>query len=102
MYRNKKTGIIGVIITIIVLVVIVIISNIKIEDFSHIGGALSSFVMPVQNGITYIKNKFSGNSTFFSDLATIKEENKTLKERNSELEKSLIELELIKSENEKL
>ena len=37
MYRNKKTGIIGVIITIIVLVVIVIISNIKIEDFSHIG-----------------------------------------------------------------
>ena len=76
MYRNKKTGIIGVIITIIVLVVIVIISNIKIEDFSHIGGALSSFVMPVQNGITYIKNKFSGNSTFFSDLATIKEENK--------------------------
>ena len=80
MYKNKKTGIIGVIITIIVLVVIVIISNIKIEDFSHIGGALSSFVMPVQNGITYIKNKFSGNSTFFSDLATIKEENETLKE----------------------
>ena len=36
MYKNKKTGIIGVIITIIVLVVIVIISNIKIEDFSHI------------------------------------------------------------------
>ena len=102
MYRNKKTGIIGVIITIIVLVVIVIISNIKIEDFSHIGGALSSFVMPVQNGITYIKNKFSGNSTFFSDLATIKEENKTLKERNSELEKSLRELEVIKSENETL
>ena len=100
MYRNKKTGIIGVIITIIVLVVIVIISNIKIEDFSHIGGALSSFVMPVQNGITYIKNKFSGNSTFFSDLATIKEENKTLKERNSELEKSLRELEVIKSEND--
>ena len=102
MYKNKKTGIIGVIITIIVLVVIVIISNIKIEDFSHIGGALSSFVMPVQNGITYIKNKFSGNSTFFSDLATIKEENKTLKERNSELEKSLRELEVIKSENETL
>ena len=58
--------------------------------------------MPVQNGITYIKNKFSGNSTFFSDLATIKEENKTLKERNSELEKSLRELEVIKSENETL
>lgn len=33
MYRNKKTGIIGVIITIIVLVVIVIISNIKLKIF---------------------------------------------------------------------
>ena len=79
-----------------------VISNIKIEDFSHIGGALSSFVMPVQNGITYLKNKFSGNSTFFSDMATLKEENKTLKERNSEMEKSLRELEIIKSENETL
>ena len=48
MYRNKKTGIIGIIITIIILITIVIISNMKIEDFSHIGGALSSFVMPVQ------------------------------------------------------
>lgn len=102
MYKNKKTGIIGVIITVIILIAIVIISNIKIEDFSHIGGALSSFVMPVQNGITYIKNKFSGNSAFFSDMAELKEENKNLKERNSELEKSLRELEVIKSENETL
>lgn len=102
MYRNKKTGIIGIIITIIILITIVIISNMKIEDFSHIGGALSSFVMPVQNGITYIKNKISGNEAFFSDMATLKEENKTLKERNSELEKSLRELEVIKSENETL
>lgn len=102
MYKKKKTGVIGIIITIIILITIVVISNIKIEDFSHIGGALSSLVMPVQNGITYIRNKFSGNDSFFSDMATLKEENKTLKERNSELEKSLRELEIIKSENETL
>ena len=60
MYKNKKTGVIGIVITVIILIVIVVISNIKIEDFSHIGGALSSFVMPVQNGITYLKNKFRG------------------------------------------
>ena len=79
MYKNKKTGIIGIIITVIILITIVIISNIKIEDFSHIGGALSSFVMPVQNGLTYLRNKFTGNNTFFSDMATLKEENKSLK-----------------------
>ena len=102
MYKNKKTGVIGIIVTVIILILIVIISNIKIEDFSHVGGALSSFVMPVQNGMTYIKNKIKKNDTFFSDLTTLKEENKTLKDRNSELEKSLRELEIIKSENETL
>lgn len=102
MYKKKKTGIIGIIITIIILILIVIVSNIKIEDFSHVGEALSSLVMPVQNGITYIKNKISGNDTFFSDMAALKEENKELKEKNSELEKSLRELEIIKSENETL
>lgn len=102
MYKNKKSGVIGIVITIAILILIVIISNIKIEDFSHIGGALNSFVMPVQNGISYIKNKISGNNTFFSDMATLKEENKALKEKNSELEKSLRELEIIKSENETL
>ena len=89
MYKSKKTGIIGVIITIIILVLIVVVSNINIEDFSHIGGTLSSFVMPVQNGITYIKNKITGNNTFFSDMASLKEENRTLKEKNSELEKTV-------------
>ena len=54
MYKKRKTGIIGIIITVIILITIVVISNIKIEDFSHIGGTLSSFVMPVQNGITYL------------------------------------------------
>ena len=102
MYKKKRTGVIGVIITIMILIIIVIISNIKIEDFSHIGGALGSFVMPVQNGITYIKNKIAGNNTFFLDMATLKEENKTLREKNSKLEKDLRELEVLKSENETL
>ena len=70
MYRNKKSGVIGVIITIIVLIIIVILSNTQIENFSHIGGALNSFVMPVQNGIVYIKNKIQGNSTFFANIKT--------------------------------
>lgn len=102
MYKNKKNGIVGVIITIVVLIVIVILSNTHIEDFSHIGGALNSLVMPVQNGIVYIKNKIQGNSTFFSNITTLKEENERLKQENSDLEKSLRELEIIKSENETL
>ena len=100
MYKNKKNGIIGIIITIAILVIAVILSNMQIEKFSNVGGALSALVMPVQNGVVYLKNKIQGNSAFFSNITTLKEENEKLKEKNSELEKSLRELEVIKSENE--
>ena len=102
MRRNKKTGIIGIIITIIILIIIVIISNVKIENFSNIGGMLGSLVMPIQNGITYLKNKISGNEEFFSDVTKLRMENDKLKTENDELEKQLRELEIIKAENETL
>lgn len=102
MYKSKRNGILGIIITVIILIIIVVLSNMNVDSFSHIGNALSSLVMPVQNGLVYIKNKISGNSTFFSDITTLKQENEDLKQKNSDLEKSLRELEIIKSENETL
>ena len=57
MYRNKKTGIIGIIITIIILILVVILSNIDIKNMSYIENAFNSLVMPIQNGLTYLKNK---------------------------------------------
>ena len=53
--------------------------------------------MPVQNGLTYLKNKLSGNSTFFTDISNLKQENEKLQKKNSELEQSLRELENIKN-----
>ncbi len=102
MYRNKKNGIIGIIITVIILIVIVVISNTQIDSISHIGGAFGTLVMPIQNGTVYLKNKIQGNSTFFTNITTLKEENERLKEENSKLETALRELEIIKSENETL
>lgn len=101
MYRNKKSGIIGIIITIIILILIVIFSN-GDNNTSFFENAASNLVMPIQNGLTYLKNKISGNSTFFSDINNLKDENEKLKEKNSELEQSLRELENIKTQNETL
>ena len=72
------------------------------SEISFIENAATKLVMPIQNGLTYIKNKISGNSTFFADINNLKEENKELKEKNSELEQQVRELENIKSENETL
>ncbi len=98
MYK-KKTGIVGIIITIIILVILVFISNMNVENLSHIENAISTIVMPIQNGITYLKNKITGNDTFFADISKLQQENEELKQRNSELEASLRELEIVKSEN---
>ena len=102
MYKNKKTGIVGIIITIIVLVIIVILSNTDIKNVSFVENIFSSIVMPIQNGLTYLKNKIEGNDSFFTDVKNLQAENDELKKKNSELEQSLRELEIIKSENETL
>ena len=101
MYKNKKAEIAGIVITIIILILIVVLSNVD-SGTSFIENAASKLVMPVQNGLTYLKNKISGNSTFFTDINNLKQENEELSKRNSELEQSLRELESIKSENETL
>ena len=98
MYRNKKAGIIGIIITIIILILIVIFSN-GDSNSSIFENVASNLVMPIQNGLTYLKNKFSGNNTFFTDINNLKDENEQLKQKNSELEQALRELENIKTEN---
>ena len=101
MYRNKKAEIAGIVITIIILILIVVFSN-SDSQLSFFENAASKLVMPVQNGLTYLKNKISGNSTFFTDINNLKTENEEIKKKNSELEQSLRELENIKSENETL
>ena len=102
MERDRKSGIIGVVITIIILIILVVFSNANSDNISWFENVASKTVMPIQNGLTYLKNKVSGNNTFFTDINNLKAENQELKQKNSELEQSLRELENIKTENAKL
>lgn len=102
MQRNKKTGRIGIIITILVLTALVIITNVDTSKFSYLEGIANKLVMPIQNGLTYLKNKIKGNNTFFEDINNLKEENEKLKKENQELNKLSSELQIIKAENETL
>lgn len=102
MYKNKKSGIIGIIVTIVILIVIVFLSNVEVGQLSNAQNVFTSLIMPVQNGLTYLKNKLSGNDSFFTDINRLQEENEELKQKNKELEESLRELEITKNENERL
>ena len=101
MYKTKKHNWFGILVTIIVLILIVVFSN-RDANTTFFFFFLNKLVMPVQNGLTYLKNKVSGNSSFFTDINNLKAENTDLKNQNSKLEQSLRELENIKTENETL
>ena len=102
MYRNKKGGIVGIVLTIIILILLVILTNTENSNLSYIENIANKLVNPIQNGLTYIKNKAYGNSSFFTNINNLQQENDSLKQKNSELEEKLRELETIKSENETL
>lgn len=97
MHKSKKSGVIGIIITIIILTALVIVTNIDTSQFSYIEGIAQKLVMPIQNGLTYLKNKINGNNTFFEDINNLKNENEKLKEEIAELNKLLSEMRSNKS-----
>ncbi len=72
------------------------------ENISGVENAFSMLVMPIQNGLTYLKNRMAGNDSFFTNINNLQAENKELKEKNKQLEESLRELEVIKAENSSL
>lgn len=102
MYNKKKYGVLGIVITVIVLILLFALTNTQNSNLSFLENMANKLVMPVQNGLTYLKNKISGNSSFFENVDNLKTENDELKSKNQELEEELRELEAIKAENETL
>lgn len=102
MERDKKGGIIGIIVTIIILILLVVFTNNNSESVSIIENVANIVVVPVENGLTYLKNKLNGNDSFFENINQLKAENEELKQKNSELEQNLREYEIVKNENEQL
>ena len=86
MYNKKKYGIVGVVITIIILIILVILTNTQNNNLSFLENLANKTVMPVQNGLTYLKNKINGNSSFFTNVNNLKEENEQLQNKNPLLE----------------
>lgn len=99
MYKNKKNGLIGILIMTSILIILVITTNGNINKFSGLENIFNKVVNPIQNGLVYIKNKMANNNGFFESIDALKEENQNLKKQNEELQIQLDELQLIKSEN---
>ena len=99
MYKNKKNGLVGIIVIIGILIILVITTNGNVNKFSNIENVFNKIVTPFQNGLVYLKNKIANNDSFFENIDTLKTENEELKKQNEELQTQLNELQLVKSEN---
>ena len=72
MYKNRKNGIIGIIVTILILIVLVILTNTENSNLSYIENVANKLVNPIQNGLTYVKNRLHGNNSFFTNINDLK------------------------------
>ncbi len=102
MYKSKKNGIIGIIITIIILIFLVMLTNTQNSNLSYIENIADKLVNPIQNGLTFLKNKIHSNNSFFTNINDLQNENEELKNKNNELEEKLREFESVKAENRTL
>ncbi|MCL2354952.1 MAG: hypothetical protein FWC68_03635 [Oscillospiraceae bacterium] len=59
MSKTRKTGIIGIIITILLLISLVIVTNIDTATFSGAENIFGRLVMPIQNGLTSLRNRMA-------------------------------------------
>lgn len=99
---KRKNGIVGIVVTVILLIILVFMSNLSLNNFSNIETVFGKMVMPIQSGITYLKQKIAGNENYFVTLDFLKEENKSLKQKNMDLEEALRQLEIVQAENSTL
>ena len=102
MYKGKKNVIIGIIITIIILILLVVLTNTKNSNLSYFENIADKLVNPIQNGLTFLKNKIHSNNSFFTNINDLQNENDELKQKNNDLEEKLREFESVKAENQTL
>jgi len=102
MGRNKQSGLLGGIITLIILILLIFIRNVETSKLSYLESLGSKIINPAEKIFVDLKNKITGNTSYFSTLENLKEENEKLKEENKKLEEGLRELEILKAEKNTL
>lgn len=102
MSKNRQSGLFGGIITLIILILLIFLSNVETSKLSYLESLGSKISNPIQKVFVDLKNKITGNTSYFSTMESLKEENQKLKEENTKLEENLRELEILKAEKNTL
>lgn len=99
MLKREKKNIFGTIIIVFVFIILLFITKVETKKAPFLERITNKVVMPIQNGLVYLKNKIEDNADFFESIEMLQEENKQLQEKNRNLEQQVREMEIIKAEN---
>lgn len=102
MQSKNNTNRFGTIITIIILIILIIVTNLNADSKNYAGNIFSKILNPIQNVLTYVKNKIEKNDAFFENIEILRVENENLLNENENLKKELLNKSLIEAENETL
>jgi len=68
MNNHKKNKVLGIVITSLIFFTLLLLTNIETKDISFLEQFTNKLVLPVQNGLVYLKNKIANNTTFFESI----------------------------------
>ena len=102
MGKNRQSNLFGEIIIIIILIILIVLTNVETGKMSYLESLGGKIINPIQKVFVDLKNKITGNTSYFSTMETIKKENEQLKEENQKLQETVRELEIVKAEKNTL
>ena len=97
----KKKAFLVLLVT-IVLFIAIVITSLNNSKLGSLWNLFNTIVSPVQNALTFTRNKVDKTLSYFDDNKKIREENEKLKKRIDELEKENEELKELKTRNDML
>ena len=102
MGENRHIGLLGTVITIVILILLILLTNVDTSKMSYFKSLGDKISRPIQIAFLNLKNKISGNDSYFLTMEELKKENKKLKNENEKLNIEIRENEVIKAENKAL
>lgn len=102
MYKDNKSGKLGIVITVIVLICLVIFTNLDNNIIDKIVNPFTKVIMSIQGAYTSVVNKITKDEEYFSSLENAKAQYEELKEENEKLKDENKKLVTIQAENKTL
>lgn len=102
MYKDNKSGKVGIIITIVILICLVIFTNLDKNIIDKIVNPFTKATMLVQNAYTSVVNMMTKDEEYFSSLESAKAQYEELKRENEKLKDENQKMIAIQAENKTL